>query len=412
MTSPWAVIDGLLAAAAVLLGLRLGLLVCCSAWDLLRRWRNPEPDAPPDGQPWPAVTVLIPAYNEERVIEGTVRSAIFCDYPELRVLVIDDGSRDGTLDKARALAQQDPRVAVVAQQPNQGKAAALNAGLAQVETPVVVSLDADTVLVYDSLKRLVLPVILGADACSSNLEVGNKRGWLTRWQSVEYVLGLNLTRRAQATIGCITTIPGAAAAFRSDALRGVGGWSGDTRTEDTDLTLAMLQAGCRVVYEPRARALTEAPETLGGLLRQRTRWMHGYLACIWKHRRAFMRADSLGWFGMPNLLLLHLLIFPLFIASIPALVRVVEWTSPGAVLGFLAGYLWLDTALAFACYIADRKPVLEAAWTPVWRLAWPFFLLVVFFRTWARVITRREVPWEKADRVGALADQASQTAKG
>ena len=412
MSLPWAVIDGLMAASALAFGARLVVLVLGSSADVMRRRRHPTPDAPPDDGSWPPLTVLIPAYNEERVLEGTVRSALASNYPDLRVLVIDDGSRDSTAAVASGLVAEDPRVNLLRQQPNQGKAAALNAGLAACDTSIVVSLDADTVLLPSTLERLVVPLTTGADACSSNIEVGNKSGLLTRWQSVEYVLGLNLTRRAQATIGCITTIPGAAAAFRSDALRGVGGWSGDTRTEDTDLTLAMLQAGCRVVYEPRARALTEAPETLGGLLRQRTRWMHGYLACIWKHRRAFMRADSLGWFGMPNLLLLHLLIFPLFIASIPALVRVVEWTSPGAVLGFLAGYLWLDTALAFACYIADRKPVLEAAWTPVWRLAWPFFLLVVFFRTWARVITRREVPWEKADRVGALADQASQTAKG
>ena len=412
MTLLWAVIDGLMAASAAVLGLRLVLLVCCSAWDVLQRRRHPAPDTPSADGTWPPLTVLIPAYNEERVLAGTVRSVLASDYPQLRVLVIDDGSSDGTPAVARAQADADPRVEVVIQEHNQGKAAALNAGLALTDTALVASLDADTILVPDSLKRLVVPLSAGADACSSNLEVGNRKGWLTSFQAVEYVLGLNLTRRAQATIGCITTIPGAAAAFRVEALRAVGGWSGDTRTEDTDLTLALLQAGRRVVYEPRARALTESPETLAGLLRQRTRWMHGYLACIWKHRRAFLRADSLGWFGMPNLLLLHLLIFPLFMASLPAMARVVEWTSPGAVLGFLAGYLWLDTTLAVGCYLVDRKPVLQAAWTPIWRLAWPFFLLAVFFRTWARIITSRDVPWEKADRVGALADRASQAAKG
>jgi cellulose synthase/poly-beta-1,6-N-acetylglucosamine synthase-like glycosyltransferase len=407
----WAVIDGLMAVSATLFGLRLAVLVGGAAWDVWRRARAAEAP-PPDPEAWPAVTVLIPAYNEERVLAGTVHSALASDYPQLRVLVIDDGSQDETVAVARRLATEDPRVTLIEQPANAGKAAALNAGLARCETPIAVSLDADTVLVSDSLERLVRPIVAGADACSSNLEVGNKAGLLTRWQSVEYVLGLNLTRRAQATLGCITTIPGAAAAFRSEALRSVGGWSDDTRTEDTDLTLALLQAGKRVVYEPRARALTEAPETLSGLMRQRTRWMHGYLACIWKHRRAFLRADSLGWFGMPNLLLLHLLVFPLLLASVPTTWRVVEWTSPQAVLGFLIGYLWLDTALAAGCYLVDRKPLAEVALVPLWRLAWPFFLLAVFFRTWARVFTRREVPWEKADRVGALADRASQAARG
>jgi cellulose synthase/poly-beta-1,6-N-acetylglucosamine synthase-like glycosyltransferase len=404
----WAVIDGLMAASALLFGLRLVVLVLGSGWDVLHRWRHPTPDAPPGDAPWPALTVLVPAFNEERVLEGTVHSALASRYPTLSVMVIDDGSEDGTAALAQRLAVQDPRVRLIRQQPNQGKAAALNAGLAACETPLVVSLDADTVLLPDSLERLVVPLTRGADACSSNLEVGNKAGLLTRWQSVEYVLGLNLTRRAQASLGCITTIPGAAAAFRTEALRAVGGWSGDTRTEDTDLTLALLRAGHRVAYEPRARALTEAPETFGGLLRQRTRWMHGYLACILKHRRAFLRTDSLGWFGMPNLLLLHVLVFPLLLASLPYTWRVVEWTSPTAVLGFLLGYLWLDTLLATGCYLVDRKPIAEVALVPLWRLGWPFFLLLVFLRTWMRMLVAREVPWEKAERVGTLADGVTQ----
>ena len=404
MSLPWAVIDGLMAASALAFGARLVVLVLGSSADVMRRRRHPTPDAPPDDGSWPPLTVLIPAYNEERVLEGTVRSALASNYPDLRVLVIDDGSRDSTAAVASGLVAEDPRVNLLRQQPNQGKAAALNAGLAACDTSIVVSLDADTVLLPSTLERLVVPLTTGADACSSNIEVGNKSGLLTRWQSVEYVLGLNLTRRAQASMGCITTIPGAAAAFRTEALRAVGGWSGDTRTEDTDLTISLLRAGHRVVYEPRARALTEAPETFSGLLRQRTRWMHGYLASILKHRRAFLRTDSLGWFGMPNLLLLHVLVFPLLLASLPYTWRVVEWTSPAAVLGFLVGYLWLDTVLAAGCYLVDRKPLLEVALVPLWRLCWPFFLLLVFLRTWARVISGRDVPWEKAERVGALAD--------
>jgi cellulose synthase/poly-beta-1,6-N-acetylglucosamine synthase-like glycosyltransferase len=412
VTVAWAVIDGLMAASAALLGARLLLLMAAAGWDLVRRWRRPQPSTPPDGAPWPAITVLIPAFEEERVLAGTIHSVLATGYPALTVRVIDDGSADATAAVTQRIALEDPRVQLLQQRSNQGKAAALNAGLALCDTALVVSLDADTVLLPDSLERLIAPLVRGADACCCRLEVGNRSGWLTAFQSVEYVLGLNLGRRAQATIGCITTIPGAAAAFRSEALRGVGGWSGDTRTEDTDLSLALLQAGRRVVYEPRAIARTEAPETLAGLLRQRTRWMHGYLACIWKHRRAFLRADSLGWFGMPNLLLLHLLVFPLFLASLPYLARVVEWSSPGAVLAFLLGYLWLDTVLSLVCHAADHRPGREVLWTPLWRLFWPFFLLAVFFRTWAHILSSRHLPWEKAERVGSLADQATRHRQG
>jgi len=393
-----------MAVSAILFGLRLLLLVVCAALDVLRRKRNPRLALPPEGVDWPAVTVLVPAYDEERVLAGTVRSVLRSDYPQLRVLVVDDGSTDDTVGVAQRLAEDDSRVELIRLERNQGKAAALNAGLERASTDVVVSLDADTVLAPDALRWLVAPVLRDAHACCCNLRVGNRRGWLLHWQSVEHVVGLNLGRRAQATMGCITTIPGAAAAFRRPALSNLGGWSGDSRTEDTDLTLTLLEAGYRVVYEPRAHAYTEAPERFSGLLRQRTRWMHGYLTCIWKHRRAFLRFDALGLFGMPNLLFLHLLVFPLLLVALPYTARLVQWTSPAAVLGFLFGYLWLDSLLALGCYLVDRQNPTEVVHAPLWRLGWPFFLLLVFFRTWARILTGRDVPWEKLERVGSVAD--------
>ncbi len=404
MSILWAVIDGLMAVSAILFGLRLLLLVVCAAWDVLRRRLKPLLPHPPEAGEWPSLTVLVPAFNEERVLAGTVLSALRNDYHRLRVVVVDDGSSDATADVARRLAQDDPRVECVVLECNQGKAAALNVGLGRADTEVVVSLDADTVLAPDALRWLVAPVLRGADACSCNLRVGNRRGWLLRWQSVEHVVGLNLGRRAQATLGCITTIPGAAAAFRRQTLMEVGGWSGDTRTEDTDLTLTLLEAGHRVVYEPRALAFTEAPERFVGLLRQRTRWMHGYLACIWKHRRASLRLDAFGLFGMPNLVFLHLLVFPLMLVALPYTARLVQWTSPGAVLGFLLGYLWLDSLIALLCYLVDRQHPGEVVHAPLWRLGWPFFLLLVFFRTWARILSGRDVPWDKLERTGSVAD--------
>lgn len=391
-----------MAVSALAFGLRLLVLVLCSSWDVLRRKLEPALAMPPSGQDWPAITVLVPAFDEERVLGGTVRSVLTSDYPALRLIVVDDGSSDDTAGVARRFVADDERVELVRLDHNRGKAAALNAGLALAETELVVSLDADTVLAPDALRWLVAAVLRGADACSCNLRVGNRHGLLLHWQSVEYVVGLNLGRRAQAALGCITTIPGAAAAFRRQALVHVGGWSGDTRTEDTDLSLSLLEAGYRVVYEPRAHAYTEAPARFGGLLRQRTRWMHGYLASIWKHRRAFLRLDALGLFGMPNLLFLHLLVFPLMLVALPYTARLVQWTSPTAVLGFLLGYLWLDTLIALGCYLVDRLHPVEAAHAPLWRLGWPFFLLLVFFRTWARILTGRDVPWEKLERVGSV----------
>ena len=202
------------------------------------------------GSPWlrevaAPVTVLVPAYNEEAGIESTVRSLLASTHPHLEVIVIDDGSTDRTADIASWI--DDPRVRVI-RQPNSGKAAALNTGLAYASYDIVVMVDADTVFEPDALYRLIQPLAHPAvGAVSGNTKVGNRRGLLGRWQHLEYVFGFNLDRRMFEVLECMPTVPGAIGAFRRDALLGVGGVSEDTLAEDTDLTMALWRAGWRVV---------------------------------------------------------------------------------------------------------------------------------------------------------------------
>ncbi len=399
-------LDATMAAAGVALTARLVLLVLTAGWDVLSRRLRPLPERPPDGLDWPEVAVLVPAYNEARVIEATVRSILASDYPRLRVVVIDDGSTDDTWHVVSGLAQGDSRVLGVPQRPNQGKAEALNAGLAACDDlQLVVTVDADTLLDPGAIKLLVAPLLHDPQVASvaSNLKVGNRNTWLTRFQSLEYVVGINLGRRAQATLGCITTVPGAAGAFRRQALLEVGGYSPQTRTEDTDLSLDLLRQGWRILFQPLALSFTEAPSTWRGLMHQRTRWMYGYLQNILKHRRAFLRLDSLGWFGMPNLVFLHFLVFPLFLVSLPYMVRVTEWTTAQGLVGFALGLWGLDICLATAAYLVDREDPRDLILAPFQRVFWPFFLLAVFFRVWALVLGRRVVGWHKLVREGDLA---------
>src|SRR5581483_10561933 len=158
---------------------------------------------------------------------------------------VDDGSTDATSERVRELGL--PNVVLV-HQPNSGKASALNHGIAVARHDVIVSVDADTQFEPDSLRMLVAPL---ADprvgAVSGNTKVGNRRGLLGRWQHIEYVLGFNLDRRMFDALGCIPTVPGAIGAFRRQALDEVGGVSDDTLAEDTDLTMAIIRAGWRVV---------------------------------------------------------------------------------------------------------------------------------------------------------------------
>ena len=266
-------------------------------------WRYQRRRKPVGDDYMPPVSVIVPAYNEAVGIASTVRSLVACDYPALEVVVVDDGSTDGTADIVTAL--DLPQVRVV-RQANAGKAAALNTGVAAASHDVLVLVDGDTIFQTDTVRTIVQQLrdpTVGAVA--GNAKVGNRRGMLGRWQHLEYVVGFNLERRMFDMLGCITTVPGAVGAVRREALERVGGVSGDTLAEDTDLTMALLRAGYRVVYEPRAVAWTEAPASVNDLWRQRYRWCYGTIQSIWKHRRAVIEpgpSRRLGWIGMPTML--------------------------------------------------------------------------------------------------------------
>jgi cellulose synthase/poly-beta-1,6-N-acetylglucosamine synthase-like glycosyltransferase/peptidoglycan/xylan/chitin deacetylase (PgdA/CDA1 family) len=289
---------GLLAVALVLSIVRLVMQVICARIHV-RRVRRRRPWRPELLAP---VSVIVPAFNEAANIAATVRSLVNSRYPRLEVVVVDDGSSDGTADIVRRL--RLPGVRVV-RQANAGKPAALNTGIRHAHGGLLVLVDGDTVVEPDAIYRLVQgfadPVV---GAISGNAKVANRRRLLGRWQHLEYVIGFNLDRRMYDVLGCMPTIPGAIGAFRREALADVAGVSGDTLAEDTDLTMAVLRAGWRVAYEERAIAWTEAPATLRQLWRQRYRWCYGTMQAMWKHRHAMLERGNggrLGRRGLPYL---------------------------------------------------------------------------------------------------------------
>ena len=249
----------------------------------------------------PPVSVIVPAFNEAVGIERSVRSLAASEYPEAEILVVDDGSTDGTGDLVERLDLPGLRVL---RQANSGKPAALNHGIAEAQHDIIVMVDADTVFEPSTLAHLVQafrsPEV---GAVSGNTKVGNRRRLLGRWQHIEYVMGFNLDRRLFDILRCMPTVPGAIGAFRRETLADAGGVSSATLAEDTDLTLAIGRAGWRVVYEENARAWTEAPATIRLLWRQRYRWCYGTLQSVWKHRAAFWRQgeESIGrqWSRLP-----------------------------------------------------------------------------------------------------------------
>jgi peptidoglycan-N-acetylglucosamine deacetylase len=259
----------------------------------------------------PAVAVLVPAYNEAKVIERTVRSVLDSDYQNLRVIVIDDGSTDATLEVTRAAFQEEiaaGRVTVLTK-PNSGKADALNFGLEQVTEELFVGIDADTLVAPDAISKLV-PHFSNprVAAMAGNAKVGNRVNLWTRWQALEYITSQNFERRALNTLNAVSVVPGAIGAWRTAPVRAAGGYQHDTVAEDADLTMALLQAGYWVNYEDRALAYTEAPTRANGLMRQRFRWSFGIMQAVWKHRAAVKQKGALGWVAIPNMVIFQILL--------------------------------------------------------------------------------------------------------
>ncbi|MBV8517151.1 MAG: glycosyltransferase [Acidobacteria bacterium] len=277
--------------AAIFLGIARVVILALIA---MRARQN---DAP-EGTNTLTVSVIIAAYNEERVIAKTIASILRARHAVREIIVIDDGSTDNTAAVVEQLAEKTPMIRLL-RQPNQGKAAALNHGIASAVGDVFVAIDADTVLHPDAIGNLLRHFDDDeVGAVAGNVKVGNRRKLTTLIQSIEYTTSQNLDRRAWAALNAVTVVPGAIGAWRRDAVAEAGGYTVDTMAEDMDLTWRLRRNGWRIACDIEAMSFTEAPESVKALFRQRFRWSYGTLQCLWKHRDALGRY---GWFGMAML---------------------------------------------------------------------------------------------------------------
>lgn len=297
-------IIGVLFVLAIVLGVSRQLMLAVLA--LVESHRERRRTFDPEFRP--RVSVVIAAYNEERVIARTVQAVLDNDYPDLEVIVVDDGSRDRTAEVVRTTFAGDSRVTCL-QKANGGKASALNRGIAAATGSIIIGLDADTQFARDAIARLVRhfsdPRV---GAVAGNVRVGNAFNILTRWQSLEYITSQNFDRRAYALLNCITVVPGAIGAWRREAIQTAGGYTHETLAEDADLTWRLHLNGWLIRNDSTAVAFTEAPERLKNLSRQRFRWSFGVLQCLWKHRSRLFRHGAFGWFALPSLWL-HQVLF-------------------------------------------------------------------------------------------------------
>ncbi|MCR9219865.1 MAG: glycosyltransferase family 2 protein [Alphaproteobacteria bacterium] len=221
----------------------------------------------------PRVSVLLPGHNESARLELAVQSMRLQSRPPDQIIVIDDGSTDGMGALARRLKREGAIDLALSTRLRGGKSAAANLGLGYATGEVVVIADVDTTYDDDAFERLVAPFDDPAcGAVSGNLGVRNwNEGLIARWQTIQYLLSISLGRRVTDMLGILYIVSGAFGAFRRTALEQVGGWDVGPG-EDADITVKLRQAGWRVQFAPEAWALTDAPETLTALVRQRLRW--------------------------------------------------------------------------------------------------------------------------------------------
>ncbi len=251
---------------------------------------------------FPMISIVVPAYNEELTIGSCIRSLLDLDYGCYEVVVVDDGSTDSTLVVAQRFSGLGVRVI---HQGNGGKAKALNSGIAAVRGDIVVTVDADTRLHRGSLKRIAdrFSANRRLGAIAGNVKVAYGSGLLNVLQAAEYIVGINLVRKAQSTLGSVMVVPGPIAALRRAAAEDVGFFSDDTFAEDFDITMKILRAGYEVEYEDRAIAYTDAPKSLEDLMKQRRRWYRGMIQVLDKYREMYLGWEYgyAGIFGVPNL---------------------------------------------------------------------------------------------------------------
>ena len=356
------------------------------------------------------VSVVVPAYNESENIEATVRSILANDHP-LEVVVVDDGSTDGTADLLEDLAL--PRVRVV-RQANAGKSEALNRGVAAAKHDLIVMIDGDTIFQPDTVAQLVAPFADPAiGAVAGNVKIANRDRLIPRMQHLEYVVGFNVDRRVQDTWGSISTIPGAAGAFRREAVQEVGGLSSDTLAEDTDLTIALGRAGWRVVYAERALAWTEAPVTAGQLWRQRFRWSYGTMQALWKHRRALRERGASGRMG--RLGLAHIGIFHVALPLAAPLVDLLFvygllFGDPAVALLLWGSMLLLQLIAGVLAFRMDGEPLGPLWALPVQQIMYRQLMYVVLVQAVISALTGAGVRWQKLQRTGAVAEHLAPAA--
>ncbi len=366
----------------------------------------------------PKVSVIVPAWNEEKVIIQTVETLLKSDYKNFDILVVENGSSDKTYRVAQKEFRNNPKVKVYSL-PNGGKSNALNYAATISSAEILIIQDADGIILPDTISKIVKhfanPKV---GAVSGNVKVGNKINIITKLQALEYVISQNLDRRAFSVLNAIAVVPGAIGGWRKDVVNKLDGFYSDTLAEDTELTLRIAKLSYKIAYEQSAIAYTEAPETIDVFIKQRFRWMFGTFQAAWKHLNTLFNPKyrAMGFVTIPNIIIYQVL-FPIVaplldIFTIAALAfalwqRNIHTDISSDSLYQIIGFYLLFTLVDFiTCIVAfllepqeDKKLLI---YLPLQRLFYRYLLYVVSIKSMLTVVKGPYVEWELKERKGNL----------
>ncbi|MGY5149176.1 MAG: glycosyltransferase family 2 protein [Candidatus Nitrosopumilus sp. bin_68KS] len=349
---------------------------------------------------YPKISIIIPAYNEEKVIQHTIEAMIETKYPKKEIIFVDDGSTDNTL----TIANQFKDKIKVLHKENGGKASALNYGIVYSTGEIIVIVDADTIIGRHSLKEIVkgFQVNEHVAAVAGNIKVRNKVNWLTKCQALEYITGIQIVRRAFDVFGSITIVPGALGAFKKSYLTEAGAYGKDTIVEDFDQTIKLLKAGLITQASSKATAYTEAPNTFKDFFAQRKRWYRGNMQVLKRHADALTnpRFGYLQRLALPYLFL-GMVITPIigFTSAINAILGVVlgDWLYVLQISLIFTIVHYLMTALAIRIDGEDPKLLWHAGF-----LVFGFKQIIdaLLLKAIIEQLRNKKATWTSAKRVG------------
>jgi len=254
----------------------------------------------------PPVSILMPAYNEENVVERAIESALSVDYDNLSVVFVDDGSTDKTLEKARKYSGRE-EIKIIEHSQNQGKGKALNTALENAESEYTIVQDADSEIEGDVIRKGVNKLNADKDtgAVMTSIRPLEAETFVQKMQIIEYTLA-NFYRNLMSHIKILDMAPGAYSMYRTSHIKELGGFDEENLTEDLELAWRIKKDGKSIEMAFHESAKTEFPRTFKALYGQRVRWARGFISNAYEKRDMFFN-DDYGWFGkfqLPSQLIL------------------------------------------------------------------------------------------------------------